>query len=263
MKTTKRALSLTVIVAVILSCFACFSLTASAAKAPEIVKDGLVAWYDGSNNNNGEQDYEATIWRDLSGNRNHLPVRVNETNYWKDNAYHIESSSYYFPEAIVDTVNSEQYTIEFVAGQLNFTATNWITLMCSDNDEFSLFIRVPNGSDTDTNFEYKYNDRNSDRPKIDHGTEVINNVTVTVTFDLTDPEEGTCIIYVDGAAMAQAVPQHTNIADTLTFGHESLQRCWGGDIYGFRFYDRALTPDNAANFHTPPKKQPFFIGSIS
>lgn len=243
MKTTKHILSLTVIVAVILSCFTCFSFTVSAAKSPQIVKDGLVAWYDASNNNNGEQDYDATIWRDLSGNRNHLSVRVNDTNYWKDAAYHVDASSYYFPEAVVDTVNSEAYTIEFVAGELTFSATNWITLMCSDNDEFSLFIRVPNGTDTETNLEYKYNDKNADRPKLDNGAEVINNVTVTITFDLTDPDEAMCIIYVDGAAMAQGVPQHTNIADTLTFGHENPQRAWSGDIHGFRFYNRALTPE--------------------
>ena len=146
----RRYLSLAVIATMILGCFACFSFTSSAAAEPEIVKDGLVAWYDGANNSNGEQDYDATLWRDLSGNKNHFNVRVNETNYWKDNAFHMDSASYYFPEAIVDTVNSEEYTIEFVAGELTFAATNWITLMCSDNDELSVFIRVPNGADTET-----------------------------------------------------------------------------------------------------------------
>lgn len=243
MNTCKKALSLLVALTMLLVCFASLSIPASAARAPEIVRDGLVAWYDGANNSNGEQDYDATVWKDLTGNGNHLQMRVNETNYWKDNAFHIENASYYFPDAVKDVINGEAYTIEFVAGELNLTATNWITLMCSDNDELSIFVRVPNGTDTETNFEYKYNDKNQDRPKIDDGAEVINNATITITFDLTDPQAGECIVYINGVATAQAVPQHTNIADTVSFGHENPQRAWSGDIHGFRFYDRALTPE--------------------
>ena len=78
----KKMLTVIMTVTMILSVCNCLSIPVAAAKSPEIVKDGLVAWYDASNNNNGEQDYDATIWRDLSGNRNHLSVRVNETNYW-------------------------------------------------------------------------------------------------------------------------------------------------------------------------------------
>ncbi len=243
MKTMRRILSLAVLATLLLSCFAVFGLTASAAAAPAIIKDGLVAWYDGANNSNGEQDFDATVWKDLSGNGNHLQMRINETNYWTDNAFHIDAASYYFPDAVRDVINGETYTIEFVAGELTFAATNWITLMCSDNDELSIFIRVPNGTDTETNFEYKYNDKNADRPKIDNGAETINNATVTITFDLSDPLYGECIVYVNGVAMGQGVPQHTNIADTVSFGHENPQRAWSGDIHGFRFYDRALTSE--------------------
>ena len=51
--------------AVILSlCLASFMFPISAASAPEIVHDGLVAWYDGTNNSNGEQNYDATVWMD-------------------------------------------------------------------------------------------------------------------------------------------------------------------------------------------------------
>ncbi len=239
----KKMLTVIMAVAMLLSISTCLSIPAAAASAPEIVKDGLVAWYDGANNSNGEQDHDATVWKDLTGNGNHLQMRVNETNYWTDNAYHIDASSYYFPDAVKDVINGETYTIEFVAGELTFAATNWITLMCSDNDELSIFVRVPNGTDTETNFEYKYNDKNSDRPKIDNGAETINNATVAITFDLSDPLYGECIVYVNGVAMGMGVPQHTNIADTVSFGHENPQRAWSGDIHGFRFYNRALTPE--------------------
>ena len=243
MNKLKRMLAVIVAMTTLLSICTCLSIPAAAASAPEIVKDGLVAWYDGANNSNGEQDFDATIWKDLTGKGNHLQVRVNETNYWTDNAFHIDAASYYFPDAIKDVVNGETYTIEFVAGELTFAATNWITLMCSDNDELSVFIRVPNGADTETNFEYKDNDKNADRPTIDTGAETINNATVTITFDLSDPLDGMCIVYVNGVAMGRGVPQHTNIADTVSFGHENPQRAWSGDVHGFRFYDRALTPE--------------------
>jgi hypothetical protein len=58
-----------------------------------------------------------------------------------------------------------------------------------------------------------------------------------------------CIIYINGTEAGRGVPQHTNIADTLTIGHDNPQRAWAADLYSIRFYDRALTPaevrDNA------------------
>ena len=246
MNAFKRAFSVLVAMTLVLACFAALCISASAATKTDIVRDGLVVWYDASNNSNGIQEYEATVWKDLTGNGNHMPVKIDENNYWTDNAFHVTNNPTYFPDAVVDVVNSEQYTFEMVLGEVDFTATNWITLMCSDNDEFSLFIRVPNGTDTDDNLEFKYNDKNQDRPKVDDGAEMLNNSTFTVTFDMTDPAYGICTVYVNGVVVASGVPQHTNIADTLMWGHSSPQRAWGGDVYGFRFYDRCLSPEEVA-----------------
>ena len=246
MRAFKHLVSLAVVATMLLGCLTCFSLTASAADAPQIVKDGLVAWYDGSNNSNGEQDYDATLWRDLSGNKNHFNVRVNETNYWKDNAFHIDSASYYFPEAIVDLVNSSAYTIEFSAGDLDLKATHWVTLMCSDNDEFSLFIRVPEQNEGRDYLEYKYNDKNADRPLVDDGAAALESEgigsTIAITFDMNAEDGPVCIIYINGVEAGRGVPAHTNIADTLTIGHDNPQRAWAADLYSVRFYNRALTP---------------------
>lgn len=253
MRALKLYVSLAVVATMLIGCLACLGFTASAAAEPEIVQDGLVAWYDGSNNSNGYQDSETTTWRDLSGNRNHFNVRVNETNYWKENAFHLDSASYYFPEAVVNLVNSEAYTIEFSAGDLDLKATDWITLMCSDNDEFSLFIRVPQPDDDRDELEYKYNDKNQDRPKVDAGAAALESdgvgSTISITFDMNAAEGPVCIIYINGTEAGRGVPQHTNIADTLTIGHDNPQRAWAADMYSIRFYNRALTPaevkDNA------------------
>ena len=246
MKTLKKALSLLVAMTLLVACFACLGISVSAATKTDIVRDGLVVWYDASNNSNGIQEYEATVWKDLTGNGNHMPVKIDENNYWTDNAFHVTNNPTYFPDAVVDVINGEQYTFEMVLGEVDFTATNWITLMCSDNDEFSLFVRVPNGDDTDDNLEFKYNDKNQDRPKMDDGAALLDNSTLTITFDLSDPNYGICTVYVNGVATASGVPQHTNIADTLMWGHSSPQRAWGGDVYGFRFYDRCLSPEEVA-----------------
>jgi len=253
MRTLRFYLSMVMALSLIMGCLTCLTLTTAAADAPEFVKDGLVAWYDGSNNSNGEQNYETTLWRDLSGNKNHFSVRLNETNYWKDNAFHLDSESFYFPEALVDVINSEAYTIEFSAGELDLKATDWITLMCSDNDEFSLFIRVPQEDDDRDELEYKYNDKNQDRPKVDDGAAALESdgigSTIAITFDMNAEGGPVCIIYINGTEAGRGVPEHTNIADTLTIGHNNPQRAWAADMYSIRFYNRALTPaevsDNA------------------
>ena len=243
----KKTVTVFVIATMLLSCLAAFSITASAAKKTDIERDGLVVWYDASNNSNGIQDPEAAVWKDLTGNGNHMSVKLDENNYWTDNAFHVTNNPTYFPDAVVGVVNAEEYTFEMVLGEVNFTATNWITLMCSDNDEFSLFVRVPNGTDTDDNLEFKYNDKNQDRPKMDDGAALLNNSTMAVTFTMVEGEDPLCTIYVNGVALASGVPEHTNIADTLMWGHDNPQRAWGGDVYGFRFYDRCLTPEEIAD----------------
>ncbi|MBP3666016.1 MAG: hypothetical protein J6K29_03080 [Clostridia bacterium] len=254
MHTFKKALSMLVAMTMIVACIATLCIPASAAKKTDIERDGLVVWYDASNNSNGLQDHETTVWKDLTGNGNHMTVKLDENNYWTDNAFHVTNNPTYFPDAVVGVVNGEEYTFEMVLGEVNFTATNWITLMCSDNDEFSLFVRVPNGEDTDDNLEFKYNDKNQDRPKMDDGAALLNNSTMAVTFTMVDGEDPLCTIYVNGVALASGVPEHTNIADTLMWGHDNPQRAWGGDVYGFRFYNRCLTPDEIADNSSADEK---------
>lgn len=247
MNTFKKALSLLMAMTLVLACFVALCIPVSAASKADIVRDGLVVWYDASNNSNGLQDHETTVWKDLTGNGNHMTVKLDENNYWTDNSFRVSNNPTYFPDGVVDVINGEEYTFEMVLGDVDFTATNWITLMCSDNDEFSLFVRVPNGEDVENNLEFKYNDQNQDRPKMDDGAALLDNSTLTITFDLTDPAAGVCTVYVNGVALATAVPEHTNIADTLMWGHSSPQRAWGGDVYGFRFYDRCLTAEEVAD----------------
>ena len=105
----KKMLTVIVAVTMILSVCNYLSIPVSAAERKDIVKDGLVVWYDAGNNANGVQDYEATVWKDLTGNGNHMTVRVNETNYWTDNSFHVDANPTYFPDAVVDVINGEEH----------------------------------------------------------------------------------------------------------------------------------------------------------
>ena len=172
---------------------------------------GIVAYYDGANNSNGEQDLNASVWRDLSGNGYHFAVETDENTKWKANAFHVEKKRTYFNENVKTVANAKQYTIEMAFGELEYFGTDWLTLVASDNDEFSMFIRVQDGLDQ---LEYKYNDNNRDRPKADNGKDLVSNSTLSVTFDIDVP---ICVIYIDGEQVASGVPVECNIADTLFF----------------------------------------------
>ena len=228
----KRIVSMLLIIAVFAGCFV---ITSSAEDA--IIKDGLVAYYDGANNSNGRQDLDAAVWRDLSGNGYHFTVETDGETKWTENAFHSNCKRIYFNEGVIPVANAKQYTIEMAFGEMEFYGTDWLTLVASDNDEFSMFIRVQDGLDQ---LEYKYNDNNRDRPIHDNGKDLVNNSTLAVTFDIEEP---ICKIYIDGELVCSGVPVECNIADTLFFGHENAKRSWQGDIYAFRFYNRVLSVD--------------------
>ena len=234
MKKTIKTVALLIVTAVIC---ACLPLTSSASD--DIIKDGLAAYYDAANNSNGMQDMTAVVWRDLSGNGLHFEVKTDNETYWTKNALHVNRHRTYFNDGVLDVVNSNTYTIEMVFGEMEYYGTDWLTLMASDNDEFSMFIRVQDKLD---DLEYKYNDNNRDRPIAKDGKDLVNNSTLAVTFELTD-EVKICKIYIDGALVAQGVPVVANIANSLFFGHENDKRSWQGDVHAFRFYDRVLSEE--------------------
>ena len=57
----KKAVTMLIAATMLLGCFATFCFSASAATKTDIVRDGLVVWYDGSNNSNGTQNLEAAV----------------------------------------------------------------------------------------------------------------------------------------------------------------------------------------------------------
>ena len=117
MKNMKKTIALVITFTMLLGCMSCLFLNVGAVEAPDIVRDGLFAWYDGINNSNGTHDTSAAMWKDLSGNGRHMRVRVDEKNFWMDNAYHSDGALNYFHEDLVNLINSETFTVEMVMGE--------------------------------------------------------------------------------------------------------------------------------------------------
>ena len=234
----KKAVTMLIAATMLLGCFASFCFGASAASKTDIVRDGLVIWYDGSNNSNGTQNMEAAVWTDLTGNGNDLTLHLDEKNYWNENAFHI-SKPHYLPQAAVDTVNAEGWTVEFAFGEMTYDATDWVTFAMSDNDKFSLFIRQ-----TDGKLEFKYQNRAENRPLAEDGGALSNNATLSIVYyPLNEENVYPIIMYVNGVEAAKGHSTLANQADTLMFGHDHYQRSWSGDIHSMRFYNRALSAD--------------------
>jgi len=76
-----------------------------------------IAGYDAANNPN------ADVWADLSGNGNDIPLTF-EGHYWTGNALHVDGDGdkLLLPSTVVNAVNSDAFTIEFVVD--NITQTN-------------------------------------------------------------------------------------------------------------------------------------------
>ena len=235
----KKAVTMLIAATMLLGCFATFCFSASAATKTDIVRDGLVVWYDGSNNSNGTQNLEAAVWTDLTGNGNDLTVHLDEKNYWTDNAFHVDSKAHYFPQTAVDTVNAEGWTVEFAFGELAYNGIDYVTFAMSDNDKFSLFIRQSDGK-----LEFKYQNRAENRPLAEDGGALSNNATLSIVYyPLNEENVYPIIMYVNGVEAARGHSTLANQADTLMFCHEDPSRSWSGDIHSVRFYNRALSAD--------------------
>lgn len=208
----------------------------AAAEDTTVVTDGLAAYYDAVNNVGDGHDSTTETWKDVSGNSIDFEVDLDDTNYWTDNAYHVNSAYCFFDDSLVDVVNGDQFSVEITIGEFTGLGTSFNTLLNSTNDNFSLFIRTAGDY-----IEFK-NAGNS-RPKVAGGTDFVTNSTITITYDV---EEAECNLYVDGELIDQQFPTSNIGADTFFLGHPEDSRNWEGDVYSIRYYTIALTADQVA-----------------
>ena len=271
MNTMKKILAFAMIVSMVLGCFI---ISTSAAEKKTYVGQGeedggLVAWYDASNNANGTQDPQSNLWKDLSGNVNHIDISAAVSAGqldWQDNKLIIKDGGCYLrlPEAVCEELEGNAYTIEIVTGELQYTATEYITLLSSANDELSVFIRCSGnhapGQEQQFKLEYKNLDKNGDsnRPFMYDAWDAFNGKTLSITSDLDafdgtrDDNEGTTdtdnvIMYSDGTRKASGESEFPlDLGGYVYFGQTAETREWHGEIYALRIYNRALTPEEVS-----------------
>ena len=211
-------------------------LAASAEEAtppPTYVTDGLVSLYSGTNS--GE---DPAVWTDLVG-ENHFSITTNGKNYFTEEGLAVEGAQHHFPQAIVDLVNSQAFTVEIAFGDFTSIGSDFNTFMNSSNDNFALFRRNSND-----NLEFKWAGKAGEsRPKVGDGLSLIDNGVISVTFEVG----GSCCIYVDGSLVAKVASDTAMGANNLFIGHASAGKNFSTVYKSIRFYDRALTPEEVAN----------------
>ena len=234
---TKRFLSL-MLAAIMLAATLLSGVTMVAAEEegiplPDHITDGLVSFYRGEGN-----DPEADVWVDSVGD-NDLPITKNAKNYFSETGLVAEGTQHYFPQAIVDLVNGQAFTVEITFGDFASIGSSFNTFMNSSNDNFALFRR--NNND---NLEFKWAGKPGElRPKAPDGLNLIDNGVIAITFEVG----GSCCVYVDGVPVAKVSVDTAMGANNLFIGHGDPSKQFSTTYRAIRFYDRALTAEEIMN----------------
>ena len=133
----KRLLSAILAIMMIVCAVPAISFAATAEELAYTSK-GLVSHFDGVKNTAKGHDANATVWEDLAGD-NDITVAKNATNYFTENAFHLQKAQYDLSADLLALVNSAAFTVEISIGAHTMTGTNYSTLMNTTNDKFALF----------------------------------------------------------------------------------------------------------------------------
>ncbi len=197
------------------------------------VTAGLVALYSGTQNTRAGHDITSTVWEDLVGGYD-VTVTTNDKNYFTEDGLQLSAAQNYFPQAIVDTVNGDSFTVEIHMANLVSTADAYSTIMNSTNDAFALFRRI-NGDLLE--FKFASNAAPS-RNTIPDCLNLLQDAVITITYKVG----GESIIYINGEPMS-AMPATSSMgAGDLFFGHSEGHRHFDALYRSIRFYNRDLTP---------------------
>ncbi|HOA32621.1 MAG TPA: hypothetical protein PKM70_11945, partial [Clostridia bacterium] len=163
-----------------LAAIICFSMFMVSASTKGYVTDGLVGFFDGSNNQGNKHDKQSTTWKDLSGTGNDITVKLDDKCKWNDNGYFNDSTRIYLPQALTDLINSNEFTVEIVLNTFKSKGLHYNPIMNCDNDMFSLFRRIG-----DEVMQFKNN--GNPRPTSETGVALdylSERVTLTITYQV-------------------------------------------------------------------------------
>ncbi len=216
----------------------CLTMTMASAQTKGYVTDGLVGFFDGSNNQGNKHDKQSTTWKDLSGSGNDITVILNDKCKWNDNGYFNDSTKVYLPQSLTDVINGKEFTVEIVLDNFTAKGTDFNTIMNCDNDNFSLFRRVANNV-----MEFKNN--TNARPVSKAGTG-LDYLTSRVTLTITYKVGGKSTMYINGELIDSKDAVNAIGANKMFFGHDNSTRNFSADYEYIRFYNRELSAEEVA-----------------
>lgn len=198
------------------------------------VQNGLVSLYSGFRNTRAGFDAASAVWEDLAG-QNDVALTPDAQNGFTREGLHLNSQQHNFPQAIVDTVNGQAFTVEMSLGELTSLGHSFNTFINSTNDNFSLFRRISNDV-----LEFKFaGNTAAERPTVQDGLDAFSGNLVAVTYEVG----GKTVIYINGEKVAEAASPRAMGANDLFFGHSDASRNYDTTFRAIRFYNRALTAE--------------------
>ena len=203
----------------------------------DYVSEGLVAYYSGTQNNRGGHDKDSAVWQDLVGGHD-MTITKNADNYFSDTGLRAKGSKHKFPEAIVNTVNGQAFTIEILLGDFVSVGNEFNTFINGSGDEIALFRR--NSVDE---LELKFQINAGVRIKVKDCLNLLQNSLITITYAQNDVVR----LYVNGKQVGETPTINGSLgASNLFIGHDQPSKMFDTTYRAVRFYERALTAEEVA-----------------
>ncbi|MBQ9151606.1 MAG: hypothetical protein IJX72_05090, partial [Clostridia bacterium] len=146
----------------------------------DYVSDGLVSYYSGTQSTRDGHDKDSGEWEDLISGHD-LKITKNDKNYFTDEGLRASGSKHMFPDAVVDVINGEAFTVEILLGDFVSLGTNFNTFINSSGDEIALFRR--NSVDE---LELKFQINSGVRIKVKDCLNLLQNSLITITYTQND-----------------------------------------------------------------------------
>lgn len=204
----------------------------SAATDGKYTENGLVARYDGSQNGVDGHDIYSNVWQDLSSNGYDIDLSGKSDSYFTKHGLVIDHESFVMNDAVLNTINSEEFTVEVCVGEIYSTGKDFTTFINSvGNDNFALFLN------TSGNYiQFKAN--SNARPGKTEGVDNTEYHTLAVTFSLNSFSR----LYIDGVLVSSEVP--TELVQAIGPIHLSSvanNKLHKAEYRNIRVYSRALS----------------------
>ncbi len=201
----------------------------------DYVKEGLVSYYSGTQSTRDGHDKDSAEWEDLISGHD-MAITKNDKNYFTDEGLRASGAKHNFPQAVVDVINGQAFTIEVLLGDFVSVGNEFNTFINSSGDEIALFRR-------NSVNELELKTTGNGRIKIKGCLELLQNSLVTLTYS----QNGKACIYINGELKGELTTVAGSLgASDLFIGHAAQNKLFDTTYRSVRFYDRALTAEEVA-----------------